>query len=350
MTSSRRRADQLLLEYRERRGKELAAIKDVRLGDPLCRLLLFVIDTFIGGQRSYWDETVDVLMNACEMKRTSFYKRLSVLKDLGVVHVEDLPHSPRKRWRIIRSQLDELVEEQSARRTTAAARSGADVEFGSVRLADGSVRQTDEFIRETDGLVRNTDDRVRHADDTTSRPFHVPPAPPRREVDPEMEGVGEICSQMAAVGVRFPMPAVLAALASGCLLAELRAAIDYFSAHAAANGWSPGALQRRITHAWPRMAIDAGWAEAKPTKALKPQPTRAASELEERIAQDRTERERQRRELERLHGASVDAMSDDDWRSLLDKVHRELFTRHGRCDLVRSAVLRKVGELQEAST
>lgn len=260
------------------RGRQLRELRDVRVGDPDARLLLFMLDSHIGKAAS-WDIERDKLMAECELKRTRFYEALRLLKRLALVSVSALPGSPKQRWRIIRSNVSELAE--------------------SIRDAD-AVRIPDSAIRIADESVRIPDESVRIPDDTTERQLTTPNASPQRTPG---GGWGAVVAAMVEAGIDHPTRPVESAASRGVEPGHVLALVDHFRRHAGGAGWGPQALRYRILTAQPALPVERGW----PAAPAKP----AAPAVQRRGELDR---------LERDHGETLDALPPPELESLARRV------------------------------
>lgn len=250
------------------RGRELNALRDIRLNDPYSRLILFVLDTLLGSNWKHVIKSIEEIREITEIKRTTFYERIAWLQDAGLISIEDLSHSPRKRWRLIRSNIAEVAESSTkavSERSTKASLELVPQAHG-IREADTTVRHADVTVREANSTVRQTDESVRQADDTISRSRtrseHAPSRPPSRSGETRAARLdggedGVIC-RLADLGVRWPTEIVEKALSRGCTPAKLERLIDHWLEHQESAGWGVAALAKRIQSDSPGLRPDQG--------------------------------------------------------------------------------------------
>ncbi|CAK9060158.1 Uncharacterized protein SCF082_LOCUS31733, partial [Durusdinium trenchii] len=232
------------------RGRELNALRDIRLNDPYSRLILFVLDTLLGSNWKHVIKSVEEIREITEIKRTTFYERIAWLQDAGLISIEDLSHSPRKRWRLIRSNIAEVAESSTkavSERSTKASLELVPQAHG-IREADTTVRHADVTVREANSTVRQADDPVRETDESVRETRAA-----RRDGGED----GVIC-RLADLGVRWPTEIVEKALSRGCTPAKLERLIDHWLEHQESAGWGVAALAKRIQSDSPGLRPDQG--------------------------------------------------------------------------------------------
>ncbi len=258
-----------------RRGRELNTIKDIRLGDPYARLILFVLDNMLGTNWSYIDKTIEEVRLVTEIKRSTFHGRISLMQSAGLISVEDLQgNTTRKRWRIVRSNLDEAVQEgtttilKTQLKTDSKPRLRPVQEMDPIQEADASVQQLDESVQQVDGASSTWTDTILHAQ-------HAPTRPPTRSRSSSWTGSGGrgggedfLIRRLADLGVRYCSDVVEISLSRGCSTDEIHAVIDYWEAHHEEHGWGVGALTLRVKACSPGLPVEQGkWPPVKPQRS-----------------------------------------------------------------------------------
>lgn len=266
--------EQLDLEYRDRRKLELQQLKAIRLGDPSLRLILFVLDSFINHKLQYWDMSHDELIEATEMARSTYYEKLSRLKELCLISVEDINGSAKKRFRIIRSNVawhqgqmrSKARRRQSNNRSAFSGVNQVHQECQSVQQVDTTVRQLDKPVQPLDRSVQQVDTTVQQLDCTILPSHTVPYRPTTATIPKAAVAVDEIVLGMIALGVEHPLPAIDRAISRGASPGELLEVLEHFRTLAPVHGFKAGALHRRVSNHFPGMPVDSGWPARKQVK------------------------------------------------------------------------------------
>ncbi|TWT49047.1 hypothetical protein KOR42_39630 [Thalassoglobus neptunius] len=313
--------EQAKLNY-SRRGRELDALRDIRLNDPYSRLILFVLDTMLGTNWKYLDKTIEEVMEVCELKRSVFYDRMKQLREAALISVDDIEGSSRKRWRIIRSNISEAAASSKTRSSADStpaenAQGNADAnarpksrttedstpsenavrEMDAIQEADEAVQEMDELVQQTDEAVQEMDGSVQQADCTVLHAPHAQHAPsrsPSRSASggrtiPGREGGGEasVICRLGNLDVRWATEVVERAIQRGCTPDQLHEVIDYFEDQRTIQCWEVGALVKRIESASPGLEPHQGrWPEAKRDSKPREQQSRIAEAMEQ-LSDDR---------------------------------------------------------------
>lgn len=235
------------MELQIDRGQQLAALRRVRVGNPLRRLCLWVIDSHLSRSRSTWTMTMRDLADELQADYKTTCKVVKELDDLGVI-------------RRVR-------------------RDGTWIEFSLVwsvifGLIEDDEETNEEPVRTVTRTLCAAASTTDHKDSSIA---HSPPLPPTPLTpDPGLVVI------VAGCGVGRAGEAVATALAQGMTPAQIQAVVDHFRAPENAGRWSPGVLYDRLTRLGANAThADQGWFGDSPAwKARRPARAAPANRLE----------------------------------------------------------------------
>ena len=96
---------------RNRRGRELLERRRARVGDPLAKFLLWLLDD-CAGLKNVWEDDVRGLADLMEIDRRTLMKKARLLAGLSLIEMEQT--GPwRYRFRLVRSNIAEASEERA---------------------------------------------------------------------------------------------------------------------------------------------------------------------------------------------------------------------------------------------
>ena len=244
-------------------GDAVEAVRKLRVGNQSARMLLLIL-SIRTGRRGWWEMTTDELIEDTQASRSTYFESIKRLQAMGVVSVTDAGRSG-NRFTLDHRRIAELVALQTA---AAAADDFADGTANTIEQHADNRSQSEYRTAESEYRTRPITTHTTHTTTTTQ---------------PQAYGLAAMVAEVVRLGVADAVPAIDRATGRGTTPAEVMAICRHFEQHAAANGWAPGSLHRRLSHAYAGQPVAEGW----------PQPSKAARS--KAAAADASRRDAERR-------------------------------------------------------
>lgn len=318
---------QLTLDYS--RAQQLAILRECRLGDPrkkndrkpIAKLLLRTLDDRIG-KAGRWSLLMVDLAAEADVAPPTAYKWCAWLNAHGFIGFDELPDGRREFWICWNALWATTPEGRAATKKQA-----TPVLQNRTTLYDVEPDST------TENRVLCGRAHIRIS--AHSAPTERTTSPPTPSIAPDRSVIVE---RVREAGVSQCAEAVAAALANGLTLDDLAAILDDWAAHRRADQYAKPA-GRLYHHLTSPSTVGAGrfkWPQPdRPRGPYTPGPVvrDPTAETDAREAAEAAH-EARRKALDKLHGATLAGLSDDDCLALLAHRPRLLDRYRGRDDPV----------------